>query len=135
MPQENALRSTGEVNLVDKPFDTPKVETQPVGEILNLVLENVGALLPMRDSHDNRIVTDVKESKGKIIDHPAQVGGWPILLAGEPYPDSNKNGMSDKWEKKYGMDLADATSGTQDSDKDGYTNIEEFLNGTDPIVK
>lgn len=135
MPQANALRSTGKVNLVDKPFDTPKVETQPVSEILNLVLESVGAMLPARDSYDNRIVTDVKEGKGKIIDHPAQVGGWPVLQAGEPYQDSNRNGMSDEWEKQYGMDPADATSGTQDPDEDGYTNIEEFLNGTNPKVK
>jgi hypothetical protein len=135
MPQTNAMRSTGKVNLVDKPFDTPKVETQPVSEILNLVLENVGAILPMRDSHDNRIVTDVREGMGKIIDHPAEVGGWPVLQAGVPYPDGNKNGISDEWEKQYGLDLADATSGTQDPDEDGYTNIEEFLNGTDPIVK
>ena len=135
MPQENALRSTGEANLVEKPFDTPKVKTQPVNEILNLVLENVGAKLPMRESHDNRIITDVINGTGKIIDHPAEVGGWPVLKAGEPYPDSNKNGMSDEWEMQYGLNLADASSGSQDPDADGYTNIEEFLNGTDPMVK
>jgi len=134
MPQTNAIRPTGLVKLADKPFDTPQVETQPANEILDLVLENVGATLPMRDSLDKRIVADVRNGTGKIIDHPAQVGGWPELQSGEPYPDSNHNGMSDEWEKKFGLNSDDPTSGNQDSDGDGYTNIEEFLNGTDPTA-
>jgi hypothetical protein len=95
-------------------------------------LENAGATLPMRDDLDKRIVGDVKERKGKIIDHPNQVGGWPNLVSGQPYPDSNHNGMSDSWEKQHGLNLKDKASGNMDPDGDGYTNIEEFLNGTDP---
>jgi hypothetical protein len=40
--------------------------------------------------------------------------------------------MPDEWEKKYGFKPNDPADGPQDNDKDGYTNLEEFLNGSDP---
>jgi hypothetical protein len=40
--------------------------------------------------------------------------------------------MPDVWESKFGLDPKDASDNTQDKDKDGYTNLEEYLNGTDP---
>jgi hypothetical protein len=43
--------------------------------------------------------------------------------------------MSDTWEQNYGLNSANAADTTQDADGDGYTNVEEYLNGTDPEVK
>ena len=40
--------------------------------------------------------------------------------------------MPDKWEARHGLDAKKAFDGAADADKDGYTNLEEFLNGTDP---
>lgn len=40
--------------------------------------------------------------------------------------------MPDEWEKRYEFDPQDATNASQDNDNDGYTNIEEYLNGADP---
>ena len=40
--------------------------------------------------------------------------------------------MPDEWEKKYGLDANNADDNASDKDGDGYTNIEEYLNGTDP---
>lgn len=85
-----------------------------------------------RDAHDTRVVNDVKNKTGKIIDHPSQVGGWLSIANGTPYPDADKDGMSDDWEKLNGLDPANAADGILDSDGDGYTNLEEFLNGTNP---
>ena len=45
-----------------------------------------------------------------------------------PRPD----GMPDEWENKYDFDPSFAGDNSQDADGDRYTNIEEFLNGTDP---
>jgi hypothetical protein len=74
------------------------------------------------------LVADI--SKG-IITHPDQVGGYP-KYKGKPYKDSDGDGLPDSWEKKYRLALNDASDAAQDTDGDGYTNIEEFLNGTDP---
>jgi hypothetical protein len=40
--------------------------------------------------------------------------------------------MPDAWETAHGLNPADAADGPKDKDGDGYTNIEEFLNETDP---
>ena len=39
-----------------------------------------------------------------------------------------------EWESRYGLDSNDAADGPKDGDGDGYTNVEEYLNGTDPTV-
>ena len=41
--------------------------------------------------------------------------------------------MPDPWEQKYGFNPADPSDDSKDADGDGYTNIEEFLNGTNPL--
>ncbi len=40
--------------------------------------------------------------------------------------------MPDAWEKEYGLNPKDPSDGTKDADGDGYTNVEEYLNGTNP---
>ena len=42
--------------------------------------------------------------------------------------------MPDEWELKFKLNPQDAADAAQDKDKDGYTNVEEYLNGTDPTV-
>ena len=47
--------------------------------------------------------------------------------------DSDGDGMPDNWEAVYGLDMtSDDTD--DDPDLDGYTNLEEYLNGTNPVV-
>ena len=62
----------------------------------------------------------------------AWFGGWPELKSAEPPDDSDKDGMPDDWEKQHGFDPDDPTDGNGDSDADGYTNLEEYLNNTKP---
>ena len=40
--------------------------------------------------------------------------------------------MPDSWEARYGLDPTDSGDNKGDADADGYTNIEEYLNGTSP---
>ena len=43
--------------------------------------------------------------------------------------------MPDEWERQYGSTAGLSLQSAQDLDGDGYTNIEEYLNLTDPTVK
>ncbi len=46
--------------------------------------------------------------------------------------DSDCDGMPDEWERKYGFNPQDPSDAALDSDEDGFTNLQEFLDGTDP---
>ena len=41
---------------------------------------------------------------------------------------------ANEWENRYGLDSNDAADGPKDGDSDGYINVKEYLNGTDPTV-
>ncbi len=44
--------------------------------------------------------------------------------------DTDEDGMSDEWERRYFTDLS--RDGTGDYDKDGVSDLDEYKNGTDP---
>ena len=44
--------------------------------------------------------------------------------------DTDHDGMPDVWERKHDLDPNNGGDGPEDKDEDGYTNLEEFLNGT-----
>ena len=128
----------------DKPFEVAPVTTQPADQAFELVLEKAGASLPQRDSLDARIVEETRTGTARfggiygaqtgIIDSPETVGGWPELKSLPAPPDGDVDGMPDEWEGKFGLDPKNASDNSQDKDKDGYTNLEEYLNGTNPTV-
>jgi len=60
------------------------------------------------------------------------VGGWPELASLPAPRDSDDDGMPDGWEEKFGLDPYAAADTVLDTDGDGYTDVEEYLNGTDP---
>ena len=92
------------------------------------VLEDGGASI-FRDAVDKRIVNQVKSGTGQNdIASPASVGGWPSIAMGSAYPDQDKDGMDDNWEKAVGLDPNKADDRNGDRNGDGYTNLEEFLN-------
>lgn len=116
-----------------KRFDVaPPVATHSYTEAYKLALAEAGATLPKRDAVDRRLVNDVRTHTGRIIDHPSDVGGWPELKSAPPPNDGDQDGMPDKWESKHGLNPKDASDCRADKDGDGYTNVEEYLNGTDP---
>jgi hypothetical protein len=69
-----------------------------------------------------------------FITDPSEVGGWPEYQ-GTPYIDSDGDGMPDDWEQAHGLNPSDPSDATLDLNGDGYTNIEDFINGFDPRAK
>jgi len=118
------------------PFSFPTISTQSAGEAYELVLLEAGATLPGRDPVDRKIIRDLRANKGKTINarrHPLQ---WPPLDEGTALLDLDNDGMPDNWERRYGLNpnsLLSDSDASLDSDGDGYTNIEEYINYTDPL--
>ena len=137
---------------VDKPLPMPEITITSAEEAYQYVLNNAGATLPRRDPVDTRIVEQVRTGKIKykedvklpatqfkhrrlpvdsykqgIITDISQVGGYPEYK-GTPYKDADKDGIPDEWETKNGLNPNNNADATLDKDRNGYSNIEEYLN-------
>ena len=122
-----------------KPYPHAYLTIQSAEVAYNSVLANSGAILPVQDDVDRRVVEMVrtgevtyKEGKGIITDIE-QVGGYPEYK-GEPYADADSDGMPDEWEEKYGLNPNDSSDASGDMNHDGYTHIEDFLYGLEPTT-
>lgn len=102
----------------------------PVESVQDTVLAYVGAF--PRDVHTQRIIDDVRNNSGAIIDSPEDVGGYPTIAQGAPRQDSDDDGMPDEWENANGLNPNDASDANGDFDGDGYTNIEAYINSLLP---
>jgi pectate lyase len=116
----------------DRPFEAGLVHDEDAFTAYQQVLKTGGASLPRRDSVDRRVVNDVLNRTGRIINSQEDVGGWPQLKSKPAPADSDGDGMPDEWERRFGLNAADPSDGPADQDRDGYTNLEEYLNGTNP---
>jgi len=92
------------------------------------VLAGAGAS-KVRDTVDERIVAGVRSRTGRLINSQRDVGGWPVLQGGPAWVDSDGDGMPDDWERARGFDPRDGSDGAMDRDGDGFTNLEDWLNG------
>ena len=142
LPENNIIDPDSRQFMVSEPFPAEKITTTTALQAYDQVLSGAGANMGLncegtffsrRDAIDTRIVNDVRDSTGKIIDNPSEVGGWLTIPPAMPCKDSDHDGMSDPWEQNYGFNPADPSDNSKDADRDGYTNIEEFLNGTNPL--
>jgi pectate lyase len=141
MDESLVVKPEGRQWIVETRHDAPFVTTTSAIEAYDQVLANAGATIGLdsqgnsywrRDPVDGRIVNDVRNGTGSYIDDPSEVGGWPELAAGTAPPDSDHDGMPDQWERLYCLGPSDPSDGPFDADGDGYTNVEEYLNGTEP---
>jgi len=115
-----------------EPFVVTEVTTHTAEEAYEKVLAGAGATRPRRDAVDQRVAAEVKLGTGRVIDSQRDAGGWPIYQSGEPLPDTDNDGRPDSWEKTFALGPDNAADAAGDSDNDGYTNLEEYLNDSDP---
>jgi hypothetical protein len=121
--------------------DTPacplSVTPTSAADAYTRVIANAGALRPIRDVVDQRLIDNVRNRTGSFLNGSGQPGPnpvWPALSGGSVAADADLDGMPDTWETtQFGsLGRGSATSTSSDFDGDGYTDLEEYLNGTDP---
>ncbi|MEI9955927.1 MAG: polysaccharide lyase [Ferruginibacter sp.] len=135
----------------NSPLPMPEITIIPALQAKEYVLANVGAILPVRDAVDKRIVEQVKTGKIVVSDKIvapttqfkirrlaldsykigiitdiSQVGGYPDYK-GNPYKDSDNDGIPDAWETAHGLNAKDASDAAKITNS-GYSNIEVYLN-------
>ncbi len=115
--------------------DTASLPTTSAADAYADVLANAGAWPKNRDQVDSLVVADVKSlgKSGKLWTDQNATGltnqGYGTLAGGTAPVDTDKDGMPDAWETKYGLNPNDPSDATGDFDKTGYTNIEKYING------
>lgn len=123
--------------VIDKAHNAEAVPTQTATDAYEAVLKYVGASY-RRDTLDERIINDVKNRSGGLIDvqggfphgteYELTINAWPALKSLPAPVDTDKDGMPDDWEKKNGLNPADAADAAQFKLNKYYTNIEMYLN-------
>ncbi|RYY99299.1 MAG: T9SS type A sorting domain-containing protein [Chitinophagaceae bacterium] len=118
-------------------FNIAPVTTQDATTAYNLVLLNAGATFPLRDTLDQRIINDIRNRTGRIIDvqggyprntpYASTVNAWPNLATGTAPADSDHDGMPDSWETANSLNPANAADRAGIA-ANGYTNLENYLN-------
>jgi pectate lyase len=109
------------------------------GNFLNTVgaseqLTCQGTWVAVRDSVDTRVVNEFLNGMGTAnhaLQYESEVGGFPSLALGTGCTDSDHDGIPDVWEHAYGLNPNDA-SDAEKTAPNGYTYLENYLNGTDP---
>lgn len=84
------------------------VTVRPSSEVESYVVADVGARPTDRDEVDRRLMGEIANRQGQIIDSQDDVGGWPTLVENE-------------------RPLTPPVDPHGDDDGDGYTNLEEWL--------
>jgi len=124
---------------VQQPFRHVPVNTQSAQDAYRDVLLLAGCSLPNRDTLDARIVRDVENRTGRLIDvqggyprgTPFSVSqnAWPALAQGTRQTDSDQDGMPDNWELARGLNPQLASDRNGYISTSGYSNLENYING------
>ncbi|CAZ97912.1 pectate lyase, family PL1 [Zobellia galactanivorans] len=109
--------------LISSPVNKSDYKATNASSLDDKLLPRVGASVPKRDAVDSRLINHYKNGSGSLKSN----GSFPSINNGTAYKDSDKDGMSDDWEKAHGLNPNDKNDGNKDRNGDGYTNLEDFL--------
>ena len=128
---------------VNTPFAILPINMQTPAAAYTAVLQGVGCVLPVRDPVDQRIIQEVRNRTGSLIDvqggYPAHTlinvsqAAWPVLSCGPAPADTDHDGMTDIYELSNGLDPNNAAD-RQTIAANGYTNLENYLNSLGTVV-
>jgi pectate lyase len=121
-----------------EPFTIWPCTTESAQDAYNSILISVGCNFPARDTMDLRILRNVVERTGSMIDvqggfshgteYEKTINAWPTLKSLPAPKDTDGDGMPDEWEKKNGLNANDASDATKFTLSKTYTNIEVYIN-------
>lgn len=124
--------------VLSQPLYPISVTVQSAKDAYSDILQNVGCSLPKRDTLDMRILRNVVERTGRMIDvqggyphgtaYEATMSAWPALQSLPAPADKDKDGIPDEWELKNGLNPTDAADATAYKLSKVYTNIEVYIN-------
>ncbi len=122
---------------LEKPVASVEIPRQSAADAYNMVLKMVGAIMPKRDTMDERIINDVKNRTGKFVDvqggfphgteYELTVNAWPGLKSFPAAQDTDMDGIPDAWEKAKGLNPNDASDAAGYTFEKRWTNIEVYL--------
>jgi Ca2+-binding RTX toxin-like protein len=92
------------------------------------VLANAGADAGARDRVDQRIVDTVRNGTGSLVNTSQNLRLDQAGITARAATDTDRDGMPDWFENRFGFDVRVADN-NGDRDRDGYTNIEEYIQG------
>ena len=147
-PGDNIIREEHEQT---EPFDMGGVTTLSAEQAWREVMRTAGAW--KRDAHDENVIKETlnyhrREIEGGEpeyelpdwwtvgeIDSQEEVGGLPELksVTMPEWIDANRNGIPDWWEEAQGLDSDDPAIANVDSNGNGYTNLEDYINDLEAI--
>lgn len=149
-PGEKLVRANQEQA---NPFESGEVHTLSAKETWKSVMKKAGAWI--RDEHDVNVIREIynyhayeiEKSDEKYdlpewwslnsIDSQKEVGGFPEIksVTIPEWIDTNRNGIPDWWESKQGLDSSNPNIANIDSNENGYTNLEDYINDLEAIRK
>ena len=106
---------------------------ESAADAFNSVLGCAGASL-IRDAVDLRVINNVRNGSGSLIDSQSDVGGYPALAPGTALTDTDKDGMPDNWEIAEMQKLGVTGKAVSEFKPNAYnitgkyTNLEVYLN-------
>ncbi|WBU63462.1 hypothetical protein [Paracoccus aerodenitrificans] len=107
------------------------VDPMPVGWLMERIPATAGDALPdrrHRDELDKKVLGDLANCRGHVIDSPEDVGGWTDIGGFEPDPDRDGDLLPDEWEAATeGLDPDRKDDPWADPDGDGMTTVETWL--------
>lgn len=128
---------------VSEPFFESQATIESAKQAYKSVLSDVGANQPFFTNHDQRMVSETlagttttkgsRSGKKGLIDSEEDDGceGFDGLELTEEHRaadwDTDQDGMPDWWEKAVGTD-PNVADNNGDTDGDGFTNLEDYLN-------
>jgi hypothetical protein len=129
-------QTTDEQAIAPPPVQFAKAQSEDLAQLaqrLDVLTHSNAMVVKLGVMGDERRVACINPKCGKPI--PYEAKECPYCSTKQPDDDKGLDlgGITDDWKKKHNFEVDDPMVANADPDKDGFTNLEEFRAGTDPL--